>query len=208
MTDSPTGCLWKNGSNQHVKELSDEELLRRVRGSHTGDLRAFDVLVERYQDRVMANCTYLSGSSTDAEDLTQEVFVKAYFGVERFEGRSQFYTWLQRIKVNHCLNFLKKSKRRTFVDVDAVPGHDKLSVDATAEEAVAVASDREMIDQVLAEMTETLRVPLVLCDMDGLPYQEIAERLEIGLSATKMRIKRGREEFRRLYEEMFLTAAG
>lgn len=190
-----------------MKELTDEELLERVGRAHTGDLRAFDVLVERYQGRVLANCTYLSGSPSDAEDLAQEVFVKAYFGVSSFEGRSQFYTWLQRIKMNHCLNFVKKAQRRTFVDVDAVPGHENLAADAKAEANVDNASDREMIDQVLSRMTGTLRIPLVLCDMDELPYQEIAEELGIGLSATKMRIKRAREEFRRLYEEMFDTTA-
>ncbi len=186
-----------------MKDLPDEELVERLKKAHSGDLRAFDVLVERYQGRIMANCTYLSGSTTDAEDLAQEVFVKAYFGVQSFEGRSQFYTWLQRIKVNHCLNFVKRSRRRTFVDVDAVPGHEELAVEARAEGNLTRAADRAAIDEILGQMTETLRVPLILRDMDGYPYQEIADELEVGLSAVKMRIKRAREEFRRLYEESF-----
>ncbi len=190
-----------------VNDLTDSELVERLQRAQSGDLRAFDVLVERYQGRIMANCTYLSGSSTDAEDLAQEVFVKAYFGVRSFEGRSQFYTWLQRIKVNHCLNFVKRSRRRTFVDVDAVPGQEELAVEARAEANLDRAEDRATIDEVLGQMTETLRVPLVLCDMDGYSYQEIADELDVGLSAVKMRIKRAREEFRRRYEEVAPVSA-
>ena len=75
-----------------------------------GDMGAFETLVERHRNRVMANCRYISGSPADAEDLAQEVFVKAFFGLQNFEGRAQFATWLNRIKVNHCLNFLEKAE--------------------------------------------------------------------------------------------------
>jgi RNA polymerase sigma-70 factor (ECF subfamily) len=159
------------------------------------------MLVERYQDRVTTNCRHLSGSDSDAPDLAQEVFVKAYYGLSRFEGRAKFSTWLQRIKVNHCLNFLKKRRGKTFVEVDQsqerVP--EAMRVQPVAERRLEVEDHRDTIRRVLDEMTETLRVPVILRDMDGLAYEEIAERLGIGLSAVKMRIKRGREEFRRLY---------
>lgn len=183
------------------EETSDEDLAARVQESAPGDLRAFEELVRRYQDKVTTNCRYLTGSPTDAEDLAQEVFVKAYFGLRRFEGRSTFGTWLQRIKVNHCLNFNEAAKRRTFLDVDSpgMDGNSELQVGPRGEQELIAREERELVREVLDSLNETLRVPLILRDMDSLSYQEIADRLGIGLSAVKMRIKRAREEFRRLY---------
>ena len=177
---------------------SDEELLRLAREAPEGDTRPFEELVRRHQRGVVTNCVYLSGSPTDSEDLAQEVFVKAYFGLARFEGRATFKTWLHKIKANHCINFVKKKRLRT-VDVASSAIESVASPEPTAEREVDQGADRARIESVLLEMSETLRVPLVLRDMDGMAYEDIADQLGIGLSAVKMRIKRGREEFRRLY---------
>jgi RNA polymerase sigma-70 factor (ECF subfamily) len=189
-------------SEETERPGGDEELVERARSAPEGDLRAFESLMERHQERVLANCRYLTRSADDAEDLAQEVFVKAYFALARFEGRSSFRTWLQRIKVNHCLNFLKKGQGRSFVDVESpeMQASPELSVAPAAERHVRARGQRERIAEVLDRMSATLRVPLILRDLDGLSYAEIAEDLGLGLSAVKMRIKRAREEFRRLYE--------
>jgi len=184
-----------------MQELSEQELLERIRSAGEGDLRPFEELVRRYQQKVNTNCRFLSGSPADAEDLAQEVFMKVYFGLAGFEGRSSFETWVQRIKSNHCINFVKK-KRLSTVGLET-PGVDAASgVAPKAERSLDVADTQERVGSVLLLMTETLRIPLVLRDMDGLAYEEISEELGIGLSAVKMRIKRGREEFRRLFSEM------
>jgi RNA polymerase sigma-70 factor (ECF subfamily) len=186
------------------REDVDRELVERARRAPDGDLRAFDEIVERYQNRVLANCRYLSRSPADAEDLAQEVFVKVYFGLSRFEGRSTFRTWVQRIKVNHSLNYLKKKEGKVFVDVEdpAVEAAEELHVTPRAERRLRSADERERIGAVLDRMVDTLRIPLIMRDMDQLSYREIADVLGIGLSAVKMRIKRGREEFRRLYDAL------
>lgn len=130
--------------------------------------------------------------------------MKAWFGLPRFEQRAQFRTWLRRIKVNHCLNFVRKSRGTVQVDVDepAVQSHANLVSPPVAEEQLHADDTRQRIVQVLGTMSDTLKVPLMLCDADGLSYDEIAEQLGIGLSAVKMRIKRGREEFRRRWETL------
>jgi RNA polymerase sigma-70 factor, ECF subfamily len=183
---------------------SDEELLQQAREAPEGDLRAFEKLVLRYQRRVVANCRYITRDPNNAEDLAQEVLVKAFFGLRGFEGRSSFGSWLQRIKINHCLNYLKKQAGRSFVGVEEreVEEFDQLQVRATAEQQADAISDRQLISEVLDSMSSTLRIALVLCDMDGLPYDEVAQSLRISLSAAKMRIKRAREEFRELYQKM------
>ena len=179
------------------RQVSDEELLERIRVAGEGDLRPFEELVRRYQKKVTTNCRYLSGSPDDAEDLAQEVFMKVYFGLAGFEGRSSFNTWVQRIKSNHCINFVKK-KRLSTVNLEA-PGVEGASgVPPKAERELEKEAAKVRVGSVLLKMSETLRIPLVLRDMDGMTYDEIAEELGIGLSAVKMRIKRGREEFRRL----------
>lgn len=177
---------------------SDDQLVELARAERHGDTRPFEALVRRHQGFVVANCRVITRSSVDAEDLAQEVFVKAFFGLRHFEGRAQFRTWLQRIKVNHCLNHLRKTRGAIMVDIDetGLDGNRALQVAPTAEAGLQAADAREQIVAVLDAMSDTLRVPLMLRDGDGQSYEEIAAHLGIGLSAVKMRIKRGREEFR------------
>lgn len=183
---------------------NDELLVERARRAPSGDTRAFDQLVLRHQERVLANCRYLSGSPDDAQDLAQGVFVKAYFALPKFEGRSAFSTWIQRIKINHCLNFLRSRKKRAYVDIHdpVTEAQEELRVESRAEQRVLARNERERIQAILDELPDTLRVPLIMRDLDGMAYQDIADDLEIGLSAVKMRIKRAREEFRARYEAM------
>jgi RNA polymerase sigma-70 factor (ECF subfamily) len=186
---------------------TDEALLLLLKEAPEGDTRAFEELVRRYENKVLTNCRYLSGSPGDAEDLAQEVFVKAFFGAAGFEGRSSFQTWLQRIKANHCINWVKK-KRLTTVDADPQVIENAASRPPEAEAALDREDAQDKVGRVLIEMSETLRVPLILRDMDGMTYEEIADQLGIGLSAVKMRIKRGREEFRRLFAGEFTATEG
>lgn len=179
-------------------DISDDELIDLAKSARTGDTRAFEELVRRYEAKVFTNCRYLSGSPVDAEDLAQEVFVKVYFGIAGFEGRSSFETWVQRIKSNHCINFVTKKRLDTVdIDQDGVP---EPASKSRSDRGLEREETQERIGRVLLMMNETIRIPLVLRDMDGMAYDEIAEELDIGLSAVKMRIKRGREEFRRLYD--------
>jgi RNA polymerase sigma-70 factor (ECF subfamily) len=179
----------------------DEELVREVIAATEGDTRAFEQLVRRHQASILANCRYLTRSDVDAEDLAQEVFVKVFFKLSTFEERSRFRTWVQQIKINHCLNYQKSRKGRRFVDLDepGLEAEESLRVEANAADRLEAAEDRSRIRLVLESMPDPLRIPLVLCDVDGLSYQEIADALSIGLSATKMRIARARELFRRRY---------
>ncbi len=187
-------------------DLTDAELLEIAREAPEGDNRSFAELVRRHQQRVFTNCRYLTGSPTDAEDLAQEVFVKAFFGLAGFEGRASFETWITRIKTNHCINFVKK-KRLDTVDVEPEVAANAARKEPEAPRRMERQATKDRVGAVLLEMTETLRIPLILRDMDGLAYDEIADELGVGLSAVKMRIKRGREEFRRLFAEMHADQA-
>lgn len=182
-------------------EDPDFDLLQAAFNAPEGDLRAFEQLVERYQRRILANCRYLTRDEKYYEDLAQEVFVKAFFGLKTFEGRSSFRSWLKRIKVNHCLNHLKKEegKKSQSIDDENSGTFEKLQVEPNAERNMEIQDRQVRIEAILNSLPPTLRIPLVMCDMDELSYEEIAESLGIGLSATKMRIKRAREQFRERY---------
>lgn len=181
--------------------VSDDDLAVLARSAGNTDTRPFEALVRRHQSFVAANCRVITRSPADVEDLAQEVFVKAFFGLRRFEGRSSFRGWLHRIKVNHCLNYVRKARAATMVDLDDVDreGHAAVAVAPTAHTGLQAIDDNARILQVLDAMSDTLRVPLMLRDADGFSYDEIAERLGISLSAVKMRIKRAREEFRQRF---------
>ncbi len=185
-------------------EDPDLELLRAVRAAGEGDLRAFEDLMERHQKRILADCRYLTRNDNNSEDLAQEVFVKAFFALPNFEGRSSFRHWLQRIKVNQCLNHIKKrdGKDSLSLDEEGAESFEQMQVRAQALDGLEAEAQRQRIDEILNSMPGTLRIPLVMCDMDELSYEEIAASLGIGLSAVKMRIKRAREQFRLRYEDV------
>ncbi len=180
------------------EEASDEMLVEQHRDSPPDDVRAFDTLVRRHRDRVVANCRFLTSQPDQAEDLAQEVFVKAYFGLARFRGGSSFRTWVQRIKVNHCLDHLKAQRGRVFVDVEAqeVAGAPELSVPPAAERDLIRAENYERLARAIDALPDTLRIALTLRDLDGLAYEEIARTLGLGLSAAKMRVLRARRTLR------------
>jgi RNA polymerase sigma-70 factor, ECF subfamily len=180
----------------------DEDLVRAARAAPEGDLRAFEALVELYQNRIAADCRYLTRDESNYEDLAQEVFVKAFFGIQGFDGRSSFRHWLQRIKVHHCLNHIKKHEGKTALVLDdrAPETYEELQVPPVADREIESMEDRKRIGEVLNAMPATLRIPLIMRDMDDLSYEEIAASLGVGLSAIKMRIKRAREQFRRIYK--------
>ncbi|MCB9549576.1 MAG: RNA polymerase sigma factor [Myxococcales bacterium] len=180
-----------------MEELTDVELVEQAQSALPGDTRAFSELMRRHLGRVRANCRAITRAPGDVEDLAQDVFVKAYFALGRFEHRAQFGTWVNRIKVNHCLNFLQKQRGKRFVDIDDTPIAGREATDRPLEQQQM----RTHIEQTLDALPDSLRIPLIMCDMDNLPYQDIADALGIGLSAVKMRIKRGRERFRELYGE-------
>lgn len=184
-----------------LEGLPDEELAEMARKDGRYDARPFEALVRRHQSFVAANCRAITRLPNDVDDLAQEVFVKAFFGLKRFEGLAPFRAWLHRIKVNHCLNHLRKARGAIMVELDdaGYENHAVMSTAPNADAELQAAADRERILEVLDGMSDALRLPLMLRDGDGLSYEEIAAQLHISLSAVKMRIKRGREEFRRRF---------
>src|SRR5215467_2017650 len=160
----------------------DEVLVRKAREALEGDLRPFEQLVLRYERRMVANCRYITHDPNEAEDLAQEVMVKAFYGLRSFEGRSSFRHWLQRIKVNHCLNHLqRKGKGHLQLEEGAMETVEQIHVQPAAQKDIEVTEEKHRIESTLGSMPATLRIPLVMRDMDELSYEEIASSLGLGL---------------------------
>lgn len=182
------------------QDVSDEELVRLCQERLPGDPRPFRTLVTRYRDQVINTAYRFLGTPRDAEDVAQEVFIKVYCGLPGFQTASSFSTWLYRITVNTCKNELRHRRRRpTLLEPDLESLGILLPAAPSAEQAVTTREQRDAIQETLDRLGETDREALILRDMQGLSYREIATVLGIGLSAAKMRVQRARLSFRELY---------
>jgi RNA polymerase sigma-70 factor, ECF subfamily len=187
--------------------VSPEELVLRCQQARPGDTRAFEQLVSTYKTQVFRTAYRLMRHHEDAEDLTQEVFLKVYRGIPTLTDPVTLPAWIQRITVNLCLDTLAKQKRRPSVPLPGGSdddGDDHLSdTITTTPEAAALRNEvRHCIEAVLAQLGAVERVVLLLRDLEDRSYQEIADSLKTGLSATKMRIHRARLAFQQLFERL------
>ena len=160
------------------RELSDEELIHLVK---SGEITPFDELVRRNEVRVHDLCYKMVRNYDDAKDLAQETFLKAYRKIKKFDGRSKFSTWLYRIAVNNCLNFLKKQKP-TVELYDEIVGSKK---DDPAQ-IYKGKKLRERIAGAVAKLPEVQRAVFTLRSLEDLSYQEVSDILKKPISTIKV----------------------
>lgn len=174
-------------------------LLFRARA---GDLDAFNGLVEMHQRAVYNLCLRMVGSPAAAEDSTQDAFIAAYRHIGSFRG-SSFRAWLMRIASNACTDELRRRARRPAASLDApAPGADDppdVPDAAAGPEALALQGElRASVQQALLRLPDDQRLAVILCDLQGFGYEEIAETMKTSLGTVKSRIARGREKLRTL----------
>jgi RNA polymerase sigma-70 factor (ECF subfamily) len=177
-------------------EQSDLELVRRVQRGERG---AFDLLVLRYQHKVVKLVARLLRDPAEAEDVAQEAFVKAYRAIGSFRGDSAFYTWLYRIAVNTARNTMASRQRRP-VDYEADLSESQQSAvesrmrDLDTPEAAALTDEiHRTVNRAVEELPEDLRTAIILREIEGLSYEEIAEAMDCPVGTVRSRIFRARE---------------
>jgi RNA polymerase sigma-70 factor, ECF subfamily len=182
---------------------AEDMLISRAR---EGDRDAFEQLFNSYRNQVYSLAYRLTGSPSDAEDLTQEVFMQVMRKIGSFQGRSQFSTWLYRVTVNRSRDHMRSRKRTPELlsdDHEAVErvGEPVGSAPAPAPESGAIALEaKRLVQEALLELPETLRAPLVLHELEGLEYREVARILRLPVGTVKSRIFRGRLKLAELLE--------
>ncbi len=173
-----------------------------VTAAADGDIAAFEALVRRHQTRLVGYLRGLTNSESDAEDLAQDAFLRAYRSLKGFRGTSSFKTWLYQIATNVFRTWLEKKRSHaglSAVSLDApVPGTEE-SMDPVGETRPEDRHvDRDRIDRALAELPMEQREAVLLRDVEGFDYREIAEQLDVPLGTVESRIFRGRQRLREL----------
>jgi RNA polymerase sigma-70 factor (ECF subfamily) len=172
--------------------------------ARNGDREAFGRLVRRHHRRVYAAALHILGSHSDADDATQESFVRAYKGLSTFDGRADFFTWLYRITVNTALNSLRGGKRTTALsqkggdEAAHVGGRpEALGQGApTPAQKAQTGAEMQRVLEAIAELSPSLRVTLVLATIEELPHKQIAEILEIPEGTVAWRVNEARRLLR------------
>jgi RNA polymerase sigma-70 factor, ECF subfamily len=194
--------------------LTDEELVLRCKKELPHNTGSYELLVQRYMNKVYNIVLHLIADREEAQDITQEVFVKVYNNLKKFEERAAFSTWLYRIAHNTALDAIEKNKRRPVAVKPKVPSLDQNEPDDILARQPALGGDpeelatrnelRECIGKVLKQMKPDQSSILLMRDFEDASYEEIAAEQKAGLSAIKMRIHRARMTF----QEIFMQFCG
>ena len=170
-----------------------------------GRYEAYEELVRRYQRRVYALVYNMTGNRADAEDMVQDVFIKAYRSLPGFKGDSSFYTWIYRIAVNRTINHLKRRKRHAadlqLDAMDAAAERDPAYVELRARESpvrdVSLAELQKKLNEALQTLSEKHRTVVVLHDIQGTPHEEIARIMNCSVGTVRSRLFYARQHLQR-----------
>ena len=183
---------------------AETEFIERLKA---GEAKAFDLLVTRYSNDVYALLYRITEDAEEAGDLMQETFLNALKAIKNFRGEADLKTWLFRIAINESRNrfrWWKRRKRESTISLDATIGTGETTLGETfssseksPEENVLQREREAKLRRALSELPDIFRETIVLCDIEGLSYEEIASVLQINIGTVKSRIARGREELRK-----------
>jgi len=181
--------------------MSIKKLVEKASG---GDLRSFEELVMLYQDRVFSHCFRLTANSDDAQDLAQEVFIQAFRAIKTFRHEADFGTWLHRITVNSWLNWQRRNKKLLIFSLDNpvnTSNGEVIRELAAGEDSPLEAVERQELSAAVRTALDRLapeyRTVLILREMEGYSYEEIARMLDCSLGTVKSRISRGRRDIKK-----------
>jgi RNA polymerase sigma factor (sigma-70 family) len=189
----------KAASQAKAAETEDDHHL--VELAKRGDLRAYDTLMRRYQERIYATVYHMTANHEDANDLTQETFIKAYQALKSFKGDASFYTWLYRVAVNKTINFLKQRRMKSQLslnDLDFNAEHDQelvaLISDKTPRRDAALAELQQKLNEAMLKLSETHRLVVTLHDVQGLSHEEIGRVMDCNVGTVRSRLFYARQQ--------------
>jgi len=176
--------------------LLDAELVKRVQA---GDTTAFDILVQKYQHKVVNLVGRFVSDQTECQDIAQDAFIKAYRAIGNFRGDSQFYTWLYRIAANTAKNHLASRARKSpnytvdIADAEHFEGHSGLKEYTTPENLLLTDEIKQTVFAAIEGLPDDLKSAITLREIEGLSYEEIAEVMDCPIGTVRSRIFRARD---------------
>ena len=177
---------------------SDRVVVKRVQ---QGDVSAFDHLVLKYRERLFSTIYNLTSNREDAADLTQETFIKAFSSINRFKGRSSFFTWLYRIGVNSTLSHLKKNRYRRFFsfehineEMSATEIVEALAVKTNSDRSALISELQEKLNEALQKLSPKHRTVVVLFEIEGLSHQEISQIANCSVGTVRSRLHYAKQQ--------------
>ena len=205
-----SGAAAQTSQAPQAKGTYDRELVRRAQAN---DKEAYEELIKRHQQRVFAVAAGILRRHEDIEDIAQQVFVKAYFSLKRFDGRAAFSTWLHRITLNECWDLLRKKKVRPLLyESDLSEEQAQRVADSESDGAGPDIRQRlenqQRVEQLLEGLEERDKLMLVLKEVEGFSIEEIAEVLDLNANTVKVRLFRARGRVVRQAAEREKSAKG
>lgn len=175
----------------------DELLLRRA---CKGDVQAFEELMQSHESRIYAIALRMMGNREDAQDCAQEAMVRIYRAMGSFKGQSALATWIYRITMNTCLDELRRRKARKVTSLDSLVDNGWSPTDTgdTPEEHGLRVEKQNALNQAIQSLPDDMRAAIILRDVKGYSYDEIASILDANVGTIKSRIRRGREKLREI----------
>ena len=185
--------------NDYGKEISNSELVKK---SQLGDRSAFEQLVLRHQELVFSLSYKLTGNREMANDVAQEAFIRAWKAIEKFRGDSTFSTWIYRITVNTAWTLRKKAKKHNTLNIDDT--YEPIVIDEKKDpEMVAINSDlSSVLSKALNNLPVEQRIIVELKNIEGRSHKEIADYLDISVTAAKVRLHRAHQKLRQILEDV------
>lgn len=199
---SQTGtCSRQHGTNARMAhDGSDGAYVRRVLD---GERRAFQVLIERYEGMVFDLTHRYATSAEDAEDLVQDVFLKAYDRLSDIRDPDRFASWLYGVALNHCRDYAKNVRRKTYAFSRTDEREDRISAQPEARQDAQLEADEDSqhLWEALDTLSPTYSVPFLLKYRDGMTYKAMSKRMDVSVSALKVRVHRARKKLRRIIQQ-------
>ena len=193
-TTQRESCIPKASGFEQVADSHHEDDETLVARARRGDAAAFDVLVERYKERLYATIYHMTGNHEDANDLVQDAFIKAYRSLRSFKGNASFYTWIYRIAVNRTINFLKRRRRQHFSldDVDSNiqtdPDFVELMSHDTPRREVDLKELQQRLNEALRKLSEVHRAVVIMHDIQGVTHADIAKTMRCTEGTVRSRL--------------------
>ena len=195
--------------NTHVKDIRDmENDINIINLVKKGDSRAFDILVVKYQDRLMYSVYKFCKDLELSQDITQEAFVKAFRNIDKFRGESSFYTWIYRIAINTAKNYFSNKSRgaETYNEDILDTALSDMSLNSDNPETLLAAEEmKDAVNQAFQNLPDEIRSTLSLREYDGLSYEEIAKVQNCPIGTVRSRIFKGRELINETFSKLGLS---